>query len=213
MKLKDIDIHAIGNTIQITGAIFSGEEQMFLCMFPKDGGDIYSGPTPGEYPEFTELGTEEVFTVDVLDMDLDDWNTFLRQTDILEVEILQQASDGKLAKAVLRKSARQISQHVSWAVFRRDHYRCRYCGRADVPLTVDHLVLWEEGGPSIDENLVAACKKCNKSRGNMEYADWLESPYYKKVSENLDSSVRFDNQAMVGSLDSIPRLHHKRSRR
>ncbi len=75
MKLKDIDIHSIGNTVQITGAVFSGGEQMFLCMFPKDRGEIYSGSTPGEYPEFTELGTEEVFDVDVLDMDLDDWNT------------------------------------------------------------------------------------------------------------------------------------------
>ena len=206
MKLKDIDIHAIGNTIQITGAIFSGEGRLLLCMFPDDRGSLYGDVS-------REVWMSGRLEVCVLDMDLDDWNKFLRQTDLLEVEILQQASDGTLAKAVLRKSARQISQHVSWAVFRRDGYRCRYCGRDDVPLTVDHLVLWEEGGPSIEENLVAACKKCNKKRGNTPYAEWLESPRYRGTSENLDPSVRFDNQAMVERLDSIPRSHHKRSRR
>ena len=61
----------------------------------------------------------------------------------------------KLYKAVIRKCQRNIEQGVSWNVFRRDGYACRYCGNKEVPLTVDHLVLWEESGPSTEANLVS----------------------------------------------------------
>ena len=213
MKLKDIDIHSIGNTIQLTGAVFQGEGQLFLCMLPANRGEIYSGSVPGEYPEFSDTETDESFDVAVLDMDTEDWKTFIRQTDLLEVEVLAEAADGKLVKAILRKTARQISQQVSWNVFRRDGYKCRYCGRHDVPLTADHLVVWEEGGPSTEENLVAACKKCNKKRGNTQYDQWLKSSRYEKTSMNLDPAVRHANLELVHTLASIPRSHLKKSHR
>ena len=82
------------------------------------------------------------------------------------LEAQTQAEDGTLTKAILRKTARQIEASVSWQVWRRDGCRCRYCGRDNVPLTVDHLVRWEEGGPSTEENLVSSCKKCNQSQGD-----------------------------------------------
>jgi 5-methylcytosine-specific restriction endonuclease McrA len=37
-------------------------------------------------------------------------------------------------------------------------------------------------GASVEDNLITACRKCNKTRGNMLYEDWLNSDYYKKVS-------------------------------
>lgn len=130
----------------------------------------------------------------------------------METEILTQAEDGKLVKAIVRKSTRQIEQGVSWAVYRRDNFRCRYCAADKVPMTVDHLVLWEEGGPSIEENLVTCCRRCNKTRGDTPYAEWLESPYYKKVSRRLLSMVREDNLALVDKLVDIPLRVHVRGR-
>lgn len=47
-------------------------------------------------------------------------------------------------------------------VLRRDGYTCRYCG--DVATTADHLVPVSQGGPSTDDNLVAACLHCNSGR-------------------------------------------------
>lgn len=206
MKLSELNLLSIGNTIQLAGAAFVGEGKLLLCLFPEDSGAVYSGQGQVLFDD----GEEK--EVHVLDMDSDDWAKFLRQTDILEVEVLQKASDGKLAKAILRKSARQIEARVSWQVFKRDGYACRYCGRDDVPLTIDHLVLWEEGGPSIPTNLLSACKKCNKTRGNTQYADWLKDPYYLRVSSNLRPEVKADNEALVGTLDAIPRNTHQRSR-
>ncbi|GAG09150.1 unnamed protein product, partial [marine sediment metagenome] len=92
-------------------------------------------------------------------------------------------------------------------------YKCRYCGRDDVPLTVDHLVLWEDGGPSIEENLVSACRKCNKKRGNTEYSDWLQHPYYLKVSAALLPCHQEKNEKLAPTLPGIPRVVGKRRSR
>lgn len=187
---------------------------MLLALFPDDRGDLMNEDTNLVVkPYYRDALTGSDEDVHVLDMDHEDWKVFLRQTDLLEAKVLAEASDGTLAKIVLRKSARQISQQVSWNVFKRDGYKCRYCGRDDVPLTVDHLVLWEDGGPSIEQNLVSACKKCNKTRGNTPYAEWLKHPRYLRTSEDLEPSVRFDNEAMVGALDDIPRMYQKHSKR
>jgi hypothetical protein len=191
MKLKELDIYAIGDTIQMVGAVYSGEGRMYLCLFP------------GERTDLPQV---------VLEMDSPDWQSFLRQTDILETEILTKASDGTLAKAIVRKSQRLIDNHIQWEVFRRDQYQCRYCGNNRVPLTVDHLVLWEEGGPSIPENLVSACKKCNKVRGNLAFAKWLEHPYFKQVSRALLDINMKSLEALVDTLPNIPRYTNLRSR-
>ena len=191
MKFTDLNLLAIGNTIQITGMIYSGEGKSFLCFLPGDSNDL---------------------PLEVLEMTPEEWQTFLRQTDVMEVEVLAKASDGTIAKAILRKSQRQIDTVVQWRVFKRDAYRCRYCGNDNTPLTVDHLVCWEDGGPSIEANLLASCKKCNKIRGNLSYADWLNHPRYVNVSQNLDPATKEANRAILATLDAIPRKVHARSR-
>src|SRR5580765_4979881 len=77
----------------------------------------------------------------------EEWKALLYQLDTLGVHDLN--------KVVLRKSQRNIEQTVSWNVFRRDNYTCQYCGRNDVPLTIDHLVLWEHMGDSCEDNLLS----------------------------------------------------------
>jgi len=208
---NDLDLLKVGNTIQIVGAIWAGDGKMYLCLFPGEHGCVYPGD--GQSTHFMAPGDGHETVVEELNMTLDEWTQFVRQTDIMEAEVIAEGPEGKPIKAIVRKSARQISQHVSWAVYRRDDYRCRYCGRDDVPLTVDHLVLWEEGGPNTEDNLVSACKKCNKTRGNTQYADWLGHPYYKKVSQNLPDHVRQENLELVPELADISRMLHKPTKR
>jgi 5-methylcytosine-specific restriction endonuclease McrA len=193
MKLSDFKLQDIGNTIQMAGAVYAGQGKAYLVPFPLDQ-EIASLPL-----EKLEMGPEE-------------WKVFLRQTDLMEVEVITKSSDGVIAKAMLRKCERNISPVLQWKVFRRDEYMCRYCGNSEVPLTVDHLVLWEEAGPTIEENMVAACKNCNKARGNMQYANWLQSDYYKRVSRGLREDVFRANQALVATLTAIPRKYHIASR-
>jgi len=51
-------------------------------------------------------------------------------------------------------------------LFRRDGYRCQYCGTRKGPLTIDHVVPKTRGGVDSWENLVSACVKCNNKKGD-----------------------------------------------
>ena len=191
IKLEDLNILAVGNTIVLSGAVYTDADSSYLVMFP-DEHDAVEKP------------------MKVLNMDQDAWTRFLQQTDHLDVEMLAPDADGKLVKAIVRKSQRQIDQGVSWLVYKRDGYRCSYCSaeggsQNGTALTVDHLVLWENGGPSIPSNLLTACRSCNKRRGNMEYADWLKSDYYKKVSRNLIMFQLEKNEKLADTLHLVPR--------
>jgi hypothetical protein len=193
VKFEDLDLREIGHKYQLAGAVYSdGVGPALVCVFPE------------------EMSGVDAF--DRLDMSRDEWTQFLRQADLLEIEVMAKAKDGKVAKAVIRKCQRQTNQNVSWAVYRRDNFACRYCGNDQVPMTVDHLVTWEEGGPWTEDNLVASCKKCNKIRGNLPYAKWLNHPHYKKNAKRLTDHIRGQNLNVLDRLDSIPRMVHKQSR-
>ena len=51
-------------------------------------------------------------------------------------------------------------------VLRRDSHRCQYCGRGDLPLTVDHVMPRSRKGEDSWENLVCACVHCNNRKGD-----------------------------------------------
>ncbi len=195
-KLTDFNILSIGTTVQMSGVVYSDAKGAWIVPFP-DERDLTDKP------------------LEVLEMNLAEWSSFLQQTDHLDVEMIAPGEDGKVVKAIVRKSQRQIEQGVSWAVYKRAAFRCEYCGveggTQGAVLTVDHLVLWEHGGPSTAENLACACRKCNKTRGNMLYDDWLKSDYYKKVSRSLIGFQLELNAKRASTLDKIP-LQKVRSR-
>lgn len=192
-KFSHLRLLDFGHTTQLAGVVYVDKDAY-----------TYIVPFPDE--------TIELEFTDVLETSHEDWVALLRQTDLLETEIMQHAEDKTIVKAIIRKSTRQIEQGVSWNVFRRDGYACRYCGKNDVPLTVDHLVTWESGGPSIEANLVSACRKCNKVRGELPYAEWLKHTHYARVMSNLTPQQRHDNIVLLQTLDKIPLRVHQRSR-
>ncbi len=51
-------------------------------------------------------------------------------------------------------------------VLRRDSFKCVYCGRSDLPLTIDHVLPKARGGGDSWENLVCACTVCNNKKGD-----------------------------------------------
>jgi len=190
IKFSDLDLLSIGNTVAMSGTIWSGEGRSIICLFPDQ-----------------KLEKEVV----LLKMNLDEWKKLIRQSDLLETEILERGPKG-ITKAIVRKSQRVIDQRVMWKVFERDHYLCRYCGRTGIPLTVDHIVLWEDGGPTIEENLVTSCKNCNKARGRTFYSKWLRSDYYRRVSQNLPEITKAQNATLIDELEKIEKVKHIRSR-
>jgi hypothetical protein len=193
MKFSDIKLTDIGTTIQMVGAVYAdGSGKGYYFAFPSTSGE-------GANPEHVEMTNE-------------DWKVLLRQADVVEVEATVQAENGELQKAIVRKSQRQIDSQVSWNVFRRDNFMCRYCGTEKLSLTVDHFVRWEDGGPSIEENLVACCRKCNKIRGDTAYAAWLRHPYYLEKSRSVSGAYQQLNQRVADTLANVPRVHIKKGR-
>jgi len=50
-------------------------------------------------------------------------------------------------------------------IFRRDSYRCVYCGQHSPHLTLDHVLPRHRGGAHSWENLVTPCPSCNRRKG------------------------------------------------
>jgi len=51
-------------------------------------------------------------------------------------------------------------------ILRRDSYRCGYCGRGDLRLTIDHIIPKARGGSDSWDNLISACTVCNNKKGD-----------------------------------------------
>ena len=194
IMFEDFDLMEIGNKLEITGVLYGNSEKNDILMV-----------LPGEEVDPMYLS--------IMSPTMDDWRKIVRQSDIKEVKLI--GGNNKDKKIVLRKSTRQIETRIMWNTFRRDNFTCRYCGNDEAPMTVDHIVLWEEGGPTIVMNLITSCKKCNNSRGSMQYEDWLVSPQYLSRSIALDDITRLANDKVADKLPEIRKNHlriHKRSR-
>lgn len=191
--MKQTDFNSIplldfGNDIVITGVLFTDtKERSYIATLPKKVVDIDQ--------------------ISIMKPTLDDWHKIFEQQDYNYVE-----GDLNGEKVLLRKSQRNVDGNISWEVFRRDKYACRYCGIDHVPLTVDHIITWETGGATHKENLLTSCRKCNRTRGNTPYEVWLTTEYYVEKSKFLTEEQRKQNQEIVNKLGSLPRVRNQRKR-
>lgn len=61
-------------------------------------------------------------------------------------------------------------------------HKCAYCDASDVELTKDHVIprCYRKTTPLYDrlQNIVPACKRCNKEKGRGNVKLWMESKGY-----------------------------------
>jgi len=179
-SMSNFDLYDFGNAIQFVGCIMEGAGRVLLVPFP----DQDAEPLMEITPELLRVGNDE-------------WAALFAQTDSGDVRTP--------AGVILRKGQRQIDSNVSWRVYERDDFRCRYCGSRK-PLTVDHIDLWEDGGATVAENLLTTCRHCNKLRGNRDYDEWIESNDYKRRLSRLSAEVQAANAAIVATLPHLRTL-------
>lgn len=195
-------VKEIGTNLYLGGFILVGTDEPVLVMTPD--AELYpSHPLDGfSYQQIQTFSPTS-----------DEFQEIIRQMDLVEVEI----TDSKGEKVILRKTQRQGDQKVTWEVFRRDDYRCRYCGieggERGATLSYDHVKLWEEGGEWSIENGVTACTKCNRQRGNMDYAEWLASDIYLRKSVNVDPYFLEMNNQLREVYKTFPERASKRGRK
>lgn len=61
-----------------------------------------------------------------------------------------------------------LSKRLRFAIFARDAFTCRYCGKQadERPLHIDHIVPVAKGGTNDEQNLVTACADCNLGKAD-----------------------------------------------
>jgi hypothetical protein len=187
---ENINIHKFGNELTISGMIFSKGKDLYFLPFP----DV----------DYSHMKMHMI-TSDTLD-----WNKLIYQLDNVETVVKAKDENNKLVKIIVRKSQRKLEEKIVWNVFRRDRYTCQYCGRLDVPLTIDHIIRWENMGQTVEDNLISACKKCNNTRGNMEFEDWLKSDYYLEHCKDIHMQ-RWNKEAFEKA-KNLPLREYKRNR-
>ncbi len=63
----------------------------------------------------------------------------------------------------------KIPSDLRWAVWERDDFTCKHCGRRD-HLSIDHIIPESRGGETTLENLWTLCKPCNSAKGTKVFA-------------------------------------------
>jgi 5-methylcytosine-specific restriction endonuclease McrA len=80
-------------------------------------------------------------------------------------------------------------------ILRRDGYICQYCGQE--ANTVDHVIPRKLNGLDTDDNLLAACSRCNYSKGGRFFVSKRTPPTPLSFSNPQNTSIAHDQ---TGSL-------------
>lgn len=159
---KPVFLDQLGNEVRIVGMILSGNNLEVCLYIPQE--------QPAPFSE-SKIGSAE------------DWISILKQLD--DPQIFELDLNGNV-KAIHRKCMRQIGSGIQWTIFHRDKYRCMYCGKQGgdngLVLTIDHFVPVELGGLDTENNLLTACRTCNKAKSAQHPMDWCNDYDLAKYS-------------------------------
>lgn len=78
---------------------------------------------------------------------------------------------------------KDLMYSLTYAIYGRD--KCHFCGKSleNEIATLDHLYPQDLGGPTIPNNMVPACSKCNNEKSNMTYDQYKELSLIKDKRE------------------------------
>lgn len=81
----------------------------------------------------------------------------------------------KLSDAPVRLNVvnARLWRMISLEVFERDNYTCQYCGQIGGLLEVDHVVPFSKGGSDSVDNLITACRHCNRQKRDKSVEEFL----------------------------------------
>ena len=95
--------------------------------------------------------------------------TTLRHCQICKIQFLSRQYNGKFCSLRCRtKYNIPLDNPTRFFIFKRDGFRCFYCGRNpnkfDITLEIDHIRPRSSGGSNKDSNLITACRDCNRGK-------------------------------------------------
>jgi len=79
----------------------------------------------------------------------------------------------------------QVPREEAMKIFKRDHFRCQYCGLDGLAsfhnwmiMTIDHIHAYAKGGSRKASNQVTACQPCNRIKGTRDFKSLAEAKKY-----------------------------------
>jgi len=88
-------------------------------------------------------------------------------------------------KSLFAAPSPHLTREEALRIFRRDHFKCYYCGldgqrdfRNWLILTVDHVHPHAKGGARAMNNVVTACQPCNLIKGKRIFKSAEEARQY-----------------------------------
>jgi 5-methylcytosine-specific restriction endonuclease McrA len=85
----------------------------------------------------------------------------------------------------LSRLAKPLTGEEGLRILERDHYRCQYCGldgltsfENSLIMSVDFIQPRARKGKKEPENLVTACRPCNRIKGSRVFASFDEAKKY-----------------------------------
>lgn len=99
---------------------------------------------------------------------------------------------------------------MRFEVFKRDGFKCQYCGRSapEVTLEVDHIVPVAEGGKNEMLNLITSCRACNRGKGKTKLSDDAALVKEKVQLEELNER-RIQLEMMLRWKQELSQLENK----
>lgn len=87
----------------------------------------------------------------------------------------------------IRKKRKAISDKLRFEVFKRDSFKCKYCGAngESIILHVDHITPVAEGGGNDIMNLITSCSQCNLGKGARTLDDSAVAAKSRKQAEEI----------------------------
>jgi DNA-directed RNA polymerase subunit RPC12/RpoP len=100
----------------------------------------------------------------------------------------------------LKMARKQLSKKLRFDVFKRDGFKCQYCGITPEKevLQVDHIIPVAEGGENDLDNLITSCQPCNLGKGARSLSIIPESLKEKseKIAEQEEQIIGYQKTIM-----------------
>lgn len=115
-----------------------------------------------------------------------------------------------------------ISKKLRFEVFKRDSFRCQYCGTSapNVVLEVDHVTPVASGGKSDILNLITSCNPCNAGKGKRVLSDSTaiskqldQLKELQERREQLDMMIQWKEELSNLKTDALSKIAELWSRR
>lgn len=87
-----------------------------------------------------------------------------RKYNLSHRELLNQIGESRRAR-IMGATGRGVSASDWLDILNCHAYRCAYCLRSNIPLSMDHVTALSVGGAHDSDNIVPACRSCNSKKG------------------------------------------------